>query len=281
MNELKIIAKHFLLLLLAVSLIVPFLWMVGTSLKPAAEVNELSLVPSSAQPSNYGVVLRLQEDPRTGRLLNLDFPKWYFNSVFISAWTTFLQVLTASMAAYAFSRIQWPGRDKVFLLYLSTMMIPGIVLMLPVYQLMVNLDWVNTYRGLIIPGAFTAFGTFLLRQFMMGISPSYDEAAQMDGANHLQIFLEIILPMARPGIVTLTIFAFLGNFQSFFWPLVMVRDDHMRTIPVGLLAFQGDYGTQTELVMAATVMNVVPLIVLFIIMQKQLVKGIQLGGVKG
>jgi ABC-type glycerol-3-phosphate transport system permease component len=129
--------------------------------------------------------------------------------------------------------------------------------------------------------AFSAFGTFLLRQFMITIPRSYDEAAEIDGATPLQLFVDVILPLTRPGLVALSIMTFLGNFQSFTWPLVMVKDDYLRTIPIGLLSFQTDYGQQTELIMAATVMNIVPLIALFIVMQRQLVSGIQLGGVKG
>jgi ABC-type glycerol-3-phosphate transport system permease component len=140
---------------------------------------------------------------------------------------------------------------------------------------------VNSYAGLILPMAFSAFGTFLLRQFMIALPRSYDEAAEMDGAGPLQVFLDVILPLARPGLITLAILTFLGNFQSFFWPLVMVKDGYLRTLPIGLLLFQTDYGQQTELIMAATVMNIVPLIVLFVVMQKQLVSGIQLGGIKG
>ena len=279
--EFRTLLKHIGLIVIAISMTVPFLWMLGTSIKPHSEVEHLSLVPENPQPENYAIVLRQAPDPYTGKYLDLNFPKWYFNSVFIAAWVTILQVLTSSMAAYAFARLQWPGRDKVFLLYLGTMMIPGMVTMLPNYQIMVGLKFINTYQGLIIPAAFSAFGTFLLRQFMIGIPRSYDEAAEIDGANHLQTFLDVILPMARPGLVALSIFTFLGNFQSFFWPLVMVKDDAMRTIPVGLLSFQGQYGQQTELIMAATVMNVVPLIILFIVMQRQLISGIQLGGVKG
>lgn len=281
MMEIRVLAKHIGLILVAVVMTLPFLWMIGTSIKPHNEVEQLSLVPHSPQPANYAIVLKQAPDPYTGKFLDLDFPKWYFNSVFIAAWVTVLQVLTSSMAAYAFARLQWPARDKVFILYLGTMMIPGVVTMLPNYQIMVGLNLVNTYQGLIIPAAFSAFGTFLLRQFMLGIPRSYDEAAEIDGANHLQTFLEVILPMARPGLIALSIFTFLGNFQSFFWPLVMVKDDAMRTIPIGLLSFQGQYGQQTELIMAATVMNVVPLIILFVVMQKQLISGIQLGGVKG
>lgn len=266
---------------IAIMMIVPFLWMVGASFKPHSEVEREALLPEQPQPQNYAIVLRQAPDPYTQRYLDLDFTKWYFNSLFIAAWVTALQVMTSCMAAYAFSRIEWRGRDNVFFLYLSTMMIPGLVLMLPNYQLMVSLGLVNTYLGLILPAAFSAFGTFMMRQFMLGIPKSYDEAAEMDGANHLQAFLDVILPLARPGMITLTIFTFMGNFQSFFWPLVMVKDDYLRTIPIGLLSFSGQYGQQTELIMAATVMNIVPLIVLSVVMQKQLVAGIQLGGVKG
>ncbi len=279
--EFRTLFKHVGLILIAIVMTLPFLWMLGSSIKPHTEIEELSLVPRHPQPENYGIVLRQTPDPYTGKYLDLNFPKWYFNSVFIASWVTVLQVLTSAMAAYAFARLQWKGRDKVFLLYLGTMMIPGIVTMLPNYQIMVGLHMVNTYQGLIIPTAFSAFGTFMLRQFMLGIPRSFDEAAEIDGANHLQTFLEVILPMAKPGIIALSILTFLGNFQSFFWPLVMVKDDAMRTLPIGLLSFSGQYGQQTELIMAATVMNVVPLIILFITMQKQLISGIQLGGVKG
>ena len=280
-RELKVFLKHLLLLFLAISMICPFLWMLGASFKPNPEIERLSLLPDDPQPANFAIVLRQLPDPHTGHRLNLDFPKWYFNSFFVAAWVTSLQVMTSAMAAFAFSRLVWRGRDAVFLLYLGTMMIPSVVLMLPNYQIMVKLGLVNTYCGLILPMAFSAFGTFLLRQFMVTIPRSFDEAAEMDGATPLQLFVDVVLPLARPGVVALAILTFLGNFQSFFWPLIMVKDDYLRTIPIGLLAFQSDYGQQTELIMAATVMNIVPLIILFIVMQKQLVSGIQMGGVKG
>jgi multiple sugar transport system permease protein len=280
MLEFRTLLKHAGLIVIAIMMTLPFLWMLGSSIKPHHEIENLSLVPEDAKFENYSIVLRRSPDPYTGKLLDLNFPKWYFNSIFVATWVTVLQVLTSSMAAYAFARLKWKWRNQVFLLYLGTMMIPGVVTMLPNYQIMVALGLVNTYQGLIIPSAFSAFGTFLLRQFMLGIPASYDEAAEIDGANHLQTFLEVILPMSRSGIIALSIFTFLGNFQSFFWPLVMVKDDAMRTIPIGLLSFQGQYGQQTELIMAATVMNIVPLIILFVVMQKQLISGIQLGGVK-
>ena len=277
----KVLIKHLLMVFFAALLIFPFLWMLAASLKSRPEIFSLKLLPETAQVENYGVVLRMNPEPYTKKFLDLDFPKWYFNSLFIASWVTALQVITSAMAAYAFSRIHWPGRDKVFLLYLSTMMIPGIVLLIPNYQIMVSLGLVNTYTGLILPQAFTTFGTFLLRQFMLTLPSSYDEAAKMDGASHLQIFLDVILPLSRPGMVTLAILTYLGNFQSFFWPLVMIKDDYLRTLPIGLMSFRSEYAAQTELLMAATVMYVLPLVVFFVFMQKQIVAGIQLGGVKG
>jgi multiple sugar transport system permease protein len=280
-RDLRTLLKHFFLLFLALLAMFPFLWMLGASLKTNPEIASAALLPKHPQPVNFAIVLRLATDARLGRLLDLNFPKWYFNSFFVAAWVTSLQVLTSALAAFAFSRLRWRGRETVFLIYLGTMMIPSLMLILPNYQMMVKLGLVNTYGGLILPMAFSAFGTFLLRQFMIAIPRSYDEAAEIDGAGPLQIFLDVILPLARPGLVTLTILTFLGNFQSFFWPLVMVKDEYLRTIPIGLLTFQVSYSQQTELMMAATVMNIVPLIIFFIVMQKQLVTGIQLGGVKG
>ena len=279
-EDIKTLLKHFGMIFFAVTMLFPFLWMLGASLKPRDEIHRIDLLPEQAQPSNYSVVLRMQPDPYTDRKLDLDFPRWYLNSIFVASWVTTLQVLTSALAAYAFSRIQWRGRDRVFLLYLATMMIPFPVLILPNYQIMVTLGLVNTYTGLILPNAFSAFGTFLLRQFMLTISPSYDEAAQIDGASHLRIFFDVILPLARPGLVTLAIFTSLSNFGSLFWPLVMIKDDHLRTLPIGLLSFLNEYGQQIELLMASTVMYILPLMILFIVMQKQIVAGIQLGGVK-
>src|SRR5437868_13502113 len=136
--------------------------MAGASFKTNTEIERLSLLPRDAHPENYAVVLRQVPDPHTGQELKLDFPKWYFNSFFVAAWVTSLQVMTSAMAAFAFSRLEWRGRNTVFLLYLATIMVPSVVLMLPNYQLMVKLGLVNTYRGLIVPMAFSAFGTFLL-----------------------------------------------------------------------------------------------------------------------
>lgn len=260
---------------------VPFVWMLAASLKPAAEVEDIHFVPKELHPENFPIVLGRRPPQGRDEPLALQFGRWYYNSFFLAVSITFLQVLTSAMAAYAFSRIVWRGRDTVFLLYLATIMIPGIVMMIPNFQIMVSLHFVNTYHGLIIPAAFSAFGTFLLRQFMVGIPRSYDEAAEIDGANHWRIFWDVIMPLARPGLIALAIITFLGAYQSFFWPYVMLNSEQLYTMPVGMLALDTSYGRETQLIMAATVMNIVPLIIIFVIFQKFLVKGLRLGGIKG
>lgn len=266
------VLTHAVLITFAITTLTPFLWMLLTSLKPLGEVQAINPIPTEWRFDNYTEVLNHKD---------ISFKRYYFNSVFVAAWVTFLSCLTSALAAYAFSRLCWPGRDLVFKLYLGTMMVPGVVTMIPNYALMVKLHLLDSYMGLIVPASFTAFGTFLLRQFMMTIPPSLDEAATIDGASHWQIFWDVILPLSRPGLIVLSVFTFMGNYGSFFWPLVLIKSEELRTLPVGMLYFDTMYGRQTNLIMAASVMNILPLILLFLVMQKYLVQGIQLGAVKG
>lgn len=279
---LGIVVKFFLITLLAGLMFIPFIWMVCTAFKSEFEATLPNIVPKAFQPENFLIVLRLMPDKLSGKMMDVNLIKWIFNSIFIASWVTTLQVITSSLAAFAFSRLHWRWRDKVFIMYLATMMIPGLVLTIPKYQIMVYFNLVDTYAGLILPMAFSAFGTFMLRQFMLGIPSSYDEAAEMDGANAWQIYMEVILPLTKPGLITLAIFTFLGNYRELMWPLIMVKDEALRTVPVGLLSFQSGYTTKTELLMAGTVICITPLIILFILLQKQLIKGVNIGGgVKG
>lgn len=261
---------HVLLIVLAILSLMPFTWMVLMSFKPLAEVEKLNPIPSVWQPENYAKVFEL-----------VPFARYYANSVFVAAWTTFLVVLTSAMAAYAFARLRWPGRDALFRLYLATMMIPGLVTMIPNFNLMVQFRMLDSFHGLIIPAAFSAFGTFMLRQFMLSIHPALDESAEIDGARPWQIFWDVVMPLSRPGLITLAIFTFMGSYGSFFWPLIMIKSEHLRTLPIGMLFFDSTYGRQTNYLMAASVMNIVPLIILFLIGQRFFIRGIQFGAVKG
>lgn len=261
---------HLLLTVMSLLFMLPFLWMLLTSLKTLSEVGLPEWMPEALQWKNYGEVFNV-----------IPFAKFYWNSILIASWVTFLQVFTSSLAAFSFSRLNWPGRDKVFLMYLATMMLPGLVMMIPNYQIMISLGWVDSFIGLIVPASFSAFGTFMLRQFMMTIPTSLDEAAEIDGASKWQLYWNIILPLAKPGLLTLTIFTFMGNYQSFFWPLVMLKSIDKYTLPVGLLFFDSTRGQTTHLLMAGVTMSILPMVVVFIVMQKQMVKGIQMGAVKG
>ena len=284
--------RHLLLMLLAGTMMLPFVWMLFTSFKPFVELQSEQWLPQAWQPENYpDVFKKLKYGVTTGEkpkawtwsqfFTESAFMRYYANSLIIAAWVTLLQCLTSAMAGYAFSRLRWKGRDKVFVLYLATMMVPPLVVLIPNYWIMIQLDWVDTLTGLIIPASFGAYGTFLLRQFMMTIPSSLDEAAEVDGASKWRIFWDIILPLSRPGLIVLSIFTFMGTYNSFFWPLVMMRTQAKYTLPIGLLWFDSSQVTETHLLMAAITMSVLPLIILFVILQKYLVKGIQLGAVKG
>lgn len=268
----RLVARHVALTLLSLTLVLPFCWMVLTSLKTLEECGLEEWLPRAAQWGNYPAVFRMGD---------IQFPRWYANSLFVAGSVTLLQVLTSALAAFSFSRLRWRGRDQVFLLYLATMMVPSLVMMIPNFRIMIALGLVDTHAGLIVPAAFSAFGTFLLRQFMLGIPAALDEAAEIDGAGPWRLFWDVILPLARPGLITLTIFTFIGNYHSFFWPLVMMKSAHRYTLPIGLLFFDTSQGQQTNLLMAAVTMAVIPLILVFVLTQRHLVKGIRLGAVKG
>lgn len=248
----------------------PFLWMLFTSFKPLPEVEAGNLLPRSPQPGNYAEVFH--QSP---------FALFFLNSFLVAAWVTFLTVLVSAMGAFAFSRLRWKGRDLVFKLFLATLMVPGVVTMIPNYTVVVQLKLLDSVAGLVIPAAFGAFGVFMLRQFMMTIPTSLDEAAEIDGADPWTTFWEVTMPLAKSGLTTLAIFTFLGNYSSFYWPLLVIKSEELRTLPVGMLFFDSNYGRQTNLLMAASVMSVLPPLIVFVLAQKQLVRGIMVGAVKG
>jgi multiple sugar transport system permease protein len=212
----------------------------------------------------------------------MPFARFYFNSIFVAACVTIGQVVTSAMAAYAFSRLKFPGRDKLFMGYLATMMIPYAVLLVPLYVLMNWLKWIDTYKSLIVPAIFSAYGTFMLRQFFMSIPVDLEDAAKIDGCNYFRIFLHIILPLSKPALATLTVFTFMGSWMNFMWPLVVTNSVPMKTLPVGLAYFQETgFGTQYHLLMAGAVMATIPLIIVFVFTQRFFVEGIKMTGLKG
>jgi multiple sugar transport system permease protein len=263
---------YFILILGALVMIIPFAWMISTSLKTDQYVLTIppQLIPNPATLDSY---LRLFELYPIGRML--------FNSLIVAGLTTLGQLVTCSMAAYAFARLKFRGHNLVFLFYLATMMVPFQVTITPLFILMRIFGWINTYQGLILPGVFSAFGTFMLRQAFLTIPVEYEESAYMDGASPLTIFLRIILPLSKPALATLTVFAFMGSWNAFLWPLFIVREQTLMTLPVGLATLQGRWLTEWNLVMAGTVISVLPMLLLYLFAQKYIVQGFMISGLKG
>jgi len=261
-----------LLIASAAFMLVPFLWMVSTSLK--ADEYVLTMPPRFfPQPLTARSYAELAELFPIGRM--------FFNSLLVAVLTTCGQLLTCSMAAYAFARIRFRGSGVLFLLYLATLMIPSQVTITPLFILMRYLGWLNSYQGLVLPAVFSAFGTFLLRQYFLTIPRELEEAAFIDGASHWTVYRRIILPLARPALATLAVFSFMGSWNAFLWPLFVVRDLEMMTLPVGLATLHGRWLTRWNLVMAGTVITVLPMLVVYLLAQKYFVKGVVMSGIKG
>jgi multiple sugar transport system permease protein len=260
--------------LLVVTMITPFLAMLTTSLKPEAYVLEArpNLLPTVVSFDAYAELAR-----------RVDLPRAFFNSIFVAGLGTAGQVLVSSMAAFAFSRMQWKGRNTVFLLYLATMMIPGVVLVIPQFILVRSLGLINSYAALVLPSLFSAFGTFLMRQSFLALPKDFEEAAVVDGANYFTIFWRIVLPLSGPALATLSVFSFMGLWNSYLWPLFVARRDEIMTLPVALAFLQGETRGLTEwnIVMAGSVVAVLPILIAYIFAQRWFVRGVVVSGIKG
>ena len=265
---------HILLILGSVIMLLPFVWMVSTSLKPGADVFREyppKLIPTTIQWSNYKEALT-----------SMPFDRFYLNSFVVAISVTTLQLLTSSLAAFAFARLRFRGRDALFFIYLSALMIPFPVLLVPNFIIVRNLGWFDTYAALIVPVSFSAFSTFLLRQYYRGIPIELDEAARIDGASSFRVWWQIIFPNSRPALAALAIFVFLGNWNEFLWPLIVTNSEAMRTVPVGLNSFKGQFTVRWEMLMAAAVVGMMPVLVVYVLAQNWIIKGMSIsGGLKG
>lgn len=269
--KLKKIIFYLVLSIGAFIMVFPFFWMVSTSLKTSGSTMILppQLIPDDISLDNYKRVAEV-------------FPikKFFFNSMVVAILSTLGQLLTASMAAYAFARLKFKGRDIIFLMYLATLMVPSQVTMIPQFVLVSKFGWLDSYQGLIVPGIFTAFGTFLLRQHFLTIPKSLEEAAFIDGAGHFRVFWKIILPSSKSALATLGIFSFMQSWNNYLWPLIIINDKNMMTLPLGLSNLQGRWTTDWNLVMAGVVISVIPILIVYLFAQKYFVKGITLSGLK-
>jgi multiple sugar transport system permease protein len=211
----------------------------------------------------------------------LPFGRFFFNSLFVAASVTVIVVVVSCLAGYAFARLEFRGRDKLFLAYLGTLMIPQAMLVIPLFLLITRLGWINSYEGLIFPMAFSSFGAFLLRQFFLTIPRELEEAALIDGASRLRILVSIVVPISLPAIGLLSLFTFIGQWNNFLWPLIIASNNEMATIPLGLLLFKTQQGTAWNYIMAGATFSMLPGIVLAVLLQRFIFKSISIGSAFG
>ncbi|MDF1521404.1 MAG: carbohydrate ABC transporter permease [Trueperaceae bacterium] len=250
----------------------PFLWMVGTALKTQQEI---FVYP----PTLWPVELQWQNFVRVFE--TVPFLRFYVNSVVVTTVITAAQVVTSALAGYAFARIDFPFKNAVFVVFLATLIVPEQVTMLPLFLLVSRLGWIDTFQALTVPFLANAFAVFFLRQFFLTIPRELEEAARMDGAGRLRVLFQIVLPLARPALATIALFIFLGEWDTYLWPLIVTNSESMRTLPIGLRFFVEESGSQLHLMMAGAVMAVAPILLLFLMAQRQFIEGIAMTGSKG
>lgn len=271
-GKLETAGLYALIFICLFSTLLPFVWMLSTSLKESGEIYTKTpvFIPDKPTFDHYRELF-----------YKVSFMTHFMNSIIVALGLTTLSILVNALAGFAFAKQSFPGKEKLFTLLLLTMMIPGQVTMMPVFLILRSMGLLNSYLGLIIPGSASVFAIFMLKQFMSEIPNELLEAARIDGAGEFRIFRSIILPLCKPVIATLIIFNFMGAWNEFLWPLIIMLKEEMHTLPVALANLNGQHNTEWGLLMAGSVVVVVPVIILFLSVQKYYIKGIAAGAVKG
>lgn len=266
--------KYTILVITAALLVFPFVWMIDASLMTSGEIQSRPPVwlPKTPQFSNYPELLD-----------NLPLGRFYLNSLLVTGATVIGVLLTSSLAGYAFAKYQFPGRSFLFYLILATLMIPGFVTLIPVFFIVRQLGWIDNYLGLILPGISSAYGVFFMRQFIYSIPDELIDAARIDGAAEILIYWRIILPLTKPALATLGTFVFIGAWNSFLWPLLVVNSRELYTVPLGLNSLRtfAAEARSLHLLVSGTVLSVIPTLILFVFLQRYFIQGIALTGLKG
>ncbi|MGW6778698.1 carbohydrate ABC transporter permease [Brucella pseudogrignonensis] len=251
-------------------MITPLAFMFSTSLKTASQVYDLRLIPAEPTLQNYASILA------DGRFL-----RWFMNSMIVAVVVTLSNVFFDSLVGYTLAKFQFRGRYFIFLAILSTLMIPTEMLVIPWYLMSSKLGWLDSYWGIMFPGMMTAFGTFLMKQFFEGVPNDFLEAARVDGLNEFEIWWKIAMPLVTPALSALAIFTFLGNWTAFFWPLIVSTSPELYTLPVGLSSFAVEQSIQWEMIMTGAAIATLPTLIVFILLQRYIVRGVMLAGLKG
>ena len=265
--------RLFIYLALAVGSIVmafPFVWMLLSSFKSLREIFRFNFWPQVWTLANYQEVI-----------LNTQFPRWFMNSMVVAGISTVSVLFFCSLVGYTLTKLRFPGKEFIFLLILSTLMIPTEMLVIPWYVMATEYGWVNTFWGIAFPGLIPAFGVFLMRQFFQSLPRDLFDAGRVDGVSEFGLYWRVGLPLVGPGLAALGIFNFVGNWNAFLWPLIVAKSPSMRTIPVGVALFSGEAGTAWNLIMASAALAVIPVLIVFFIFQRQIIEGVVLTGVKG
>lgn len=267
----RVLAVHIILIFGAIMMVFPFFWQLMTAFKTYGGSIAVppQFIPDPWEFSNFREVFD-----------TLPFGQMFLNSVLLTVGRTLGQIVLCTMAGYAFARIPFRGRTAVFVVFLSVLMVPSQLYLLPQFEIMQALGWVNSMQGLVVPGIFSAFGTFLMRQFFMSMPRELEEAARIDGANVWQVFWIVMLPLAKPGIIALTVFTVLWSWNDLLWPLVITTDPEKMPLSVGLVQLVTQYGTKYPVLMAGALLASIPMLITFIILQKQFIQGIAFSGGK-
>ncbi len=250
----------------------PFVWMVSTSLTTTGELFKLppQLIPNPIDGAAYERLFT-----------EVPILRWVLNSVGVSLAVTFLQVLSSAMAAYAFTRLTFRGRNAIFVLFLATLMVPFQVMVVPLFIELRYMGMLDSYWGLIIPEMAMPFGVFLLRQAFLGLPRELEEAAFMDGAGHIRNFFTLVLPLSKPAIATVAVFAFMGSWNNFLWPLIIINSPDLMTLPLGLSSLSSRFVTDWNLVLAGATISVLPIVAVFLFAQRYVLQGVAMSGLKG
>jgi ABC-type glycerol-3-phosphate transport system permease component len=264
------IIRWTLLAMGGIVMVMPIVYMLSTSFKWPHEIYNLQIIPDEPTLENYIFVL---EDGR--------FYDWFFNSLFIATTTTVSAVLFDSMVGYTLCKFRFRGRFFVFVAILSTLMIPTEMLIIPWYTMARNFGWLDSYWGIMFPGMMTAFGTFLMKQFFESVPDDFLEAARIDGLNELQIWWSVAMPLVTPALSALAIFIFLGNWTAFIWPLIVTNSPELYTLPVGLTTFSVEQSVEWELIMTGAALATIPTLIVFLVFQRYIIRGVVMAGLKG
>jgi multiple sugar transport system permease protein len=256
----------------AVLILLPFAYMLSTSVKNTGQVFHVPIkwIPSHLKWDNYSTPMH--EHP---------IWRWFRNSIFVAVSVTFLNLVTCSLAGYSFAKFRYPGRNLMFGVVLATMMIPLASMIVPLFIIVKDLGWVDSYAGLIIPAGTSAFGIFLMRQQMVAIPDDLLDAARLDGSSEPRIFFGIVIPISRTALSSLAIFIFMWNWDSFFWPLLVTTDERYRTLPLGIALFESSYGTNYPQLMAVAFLAMLPVLLVFLVLQRNFIEALTMSSVKG